>query len=47
MKQVTLYGRVFIRGDIKAVTGLHIGGAAGAFFGNVFEAFLAEDIVEG
>jgi len=27
---VTLYGRVFIRGDIAAVTGLHIGGAAGA-----------------
>jgi CRISPR-associated protein Csm3 len=27
---VTLYGRVFITGDIKAVTGLHIGGAAGA-----------------
>ena len=27
---VNLYGRVFIRGDIKAVTGLHIGGAAGA-----------------
>ncbi|MDY6877932.1 MAG: type III-A CRISPR-associated RAMP protein Csm3 [Chloroflexota bacterium] len=29
-KRVTLYGRVFITGDIKAVTGLHIGGAAGA-----------------
>jgi CRISPR-associated protein Csm3 len=27
---VTLYGRVFIQGNIKAVTGLHIGGAAGA-----------------
>ena len=27
---VTLYGRVFIRGSIEAVTGLHIGGAAGA-----------------
>jgi CRISPR-associated protein Csm3 len=29
-KRTTLYGRVFITGDIKAVTGLHIGGAAGA-----------------
>ena len=29
-KRVTLYGRVFINGGIKAVTGLHIGGAAGA-----------------
>ncbi len=29
-KRVTLYGRVFINGSIKAVTGLHIGGAAGA-----------------
>jgi CRISPR-associated protein Csm3 len=29
-KRVTLYGRVFITGDIKAMTGLHIGGAAGA-----------------
>jgi len=29
-KRVTLYGRVFITGDIEAVTGLHIGGAAGA-----------------
>ena len=29
-KRVTLYGRVFITGDIRAVTGLHIGGAAGA-----------------
>lgn len=29
-KRVTLYGRVFISGDIEAVTGLHIGGAAGA-----------------
>ncbi len=28
--RVTLYGRVFITGNIKAVTGLHIGGAAGA-----------------
>ncbi len=27
---VNLYGRVFIRGDILAVTGLHIGGAGGA-----------------
>ena len=27
---VRLYGRVFIRGDIEAVTGLHIGGASGA-----------------
>jgi CRISPR-associated protein Csm3 len=27
---VNLYGRVFIQGNIKAVTGLHIGGAAGA-----------------
>ena len=27
---VKLYGRVFIQGNIKAVTGLHIGGAAGA-----------------
>lgn len=29
-KRVTLYGRIFISGDIKAITGLHIGGAAGA-----------------
>ena len=29
-KRVTLHGRVFITGDIKVVTGLHIGGAAGA-----------------
>ena len=29
-KRVTLYGRIFINGSIKAVTGLHIGGAAGA-----------------
>jgi CRISPR-associated protein Csm3 len=28
--RVHLYGRIFIEGDIKAVTGLHIGGAAGA-----------------
>jgi CRISPR-associated protein Csm3 len=28
--RVNLYGRIFIEGDIKAVTGLHIGGAAGA-----------------
>ncbi|MGD2206716.1 MAG: type III-A CRISPR-associated RAMP protein Csm3 [Anaerolineae bacterium] len=28
--RVNLYGRVFIQGNIKAVTGLHIGGAAGA-----------------
>jgi CRISPR-associated protein Csm3 len=27
---IDLYGRVFITGNIKAVTGLHIGGAAGA-----------------
>ena len=27
---INLYGRVFIRGDIRAVTGLHIGGAGGA-----------------
>lgn len=27
---VTLYGRVFLQGNVKAVTGLHIGGAAGA-----------------
>ena len=29
-RRAALYGRVFISGDIKAVTGLHIGGAAGA-----------------
>ncbi|PKO21036.1 MAG: type III-A CRISPR-associated RAMP protein Csm3 [Chloroflexi bacterium HGW-Chloroflexi-1] len=29
-RRVTLRGRVFMEGDIKAVTGLHIGGAAGA-----------------
>lgn len=29
-RKVTLHGRVFIGGDIEAVTGLHIGGAAGA-----------------
>jgi CRISPR-associated protein Csm3 len=29
-KRVTLYGRIFISGDIKAMTGLHIGGASGA-----------------
>jgi len=29
-KRVTLYGRVFITSDIKAMTGLHIGGASGA-----------------
>jgi len=29
-RKVTLHGRVFVQGDIKAVTGLHIGGAAGA-----------------
>lgn len=29
-RKVTLYGRVFIAGDIHALTGLHIGGAAGA-----------------
>lgn len=29
-RKVTLHGRVFIKGDIVAVTGLHIGGAAGA-----------------
>lgn len=27
---ITLHGRVFITGDIRAITGLHIGGAAGA-----------------
>jgi CRISPR-associated protein Csm3 len=27
---ITLYGRVFIKGTIKAVTGLHIGGSEGA-----------------
>lgn len=30
VRRVTLYGRVFITGNIQAVTGLHIGGAAGA-----------------
>ena len=30
MADVTLHGRLFIRGNIKAVTGLHIGGATGA-----------------
>ena len=29
-RRVTLRGRVFIRGSVKAITGLHIGGAAGA-----------------
>ena len=29
-RKVTLQGRVIIQGDIVAVTGLHIGGAAGA-----------------
>ena len=29
-RKATLHGRVFIGGDIRAVTGLHIGGAAGA-----------------
>lgn len=29
-KRANLYGRVFITGDIRTVTGLHIGGAAGA-----------------
>lgn len=28
--KVTLYGRVIIRGDIRALSGLHIGGSAGA-----------------
>ncbi len=28
-RRVTLHGRVFITGEIRAVTGLHIGGAAG------------------
>ncbi|MEM7128529.1 MAG: type III-A CRISPR-associated RAMP protein Csm3 [Chloroflexota bacterium] len=28
-RSVQLLGRIFLRGDIKAVTGLHIGGAAG------------------
>ena len=27
---VNLYGRIFVQGNIRAVTGLHIGGAAGA-----------------
>jgi CRISPR-associated protein Csm3 len=30
IRKVILHGRVFIRGDIVALTGLHIGGAAGA-----------------
>ncbi len=30
MARVNLYGRVFITGNIRAVTGLHIGGGAGA-----------------
>jgi CRISPR-associated protein Csm3 len=30
VKRATLYGRIFITGDIKVMTGLHIGGAAGA-----------------
>ncbi len=29
-RHVTLMGRIFITGNIRAVTGLHIGGAAGA-----------------
>lgn len=29
-RSVTLHGRVIIKGNIRAVTGLHIGGAAGA-----------------
>lgn len=29
-KQITLYGRIVIRGDIRLLSGLHIGGAAGA-----------------
>jgi len=29
-RKVTLRGRVFVQGNVKAVTGLHIGGAAGA-----------------
>lgn len=29
-RKVTLHGRVFVQGNIEAVTGLHIGGAAGA-----------------
>ena len=29
-RKATLRGRVFIQGDIVALTGLHIGGAAGA-----------------
>ncbi|MEA3337216.1 MAG: type III-A CRISPR-associated RAMP protein Csm3 [Chloroflexota bacterium] len=29
-RSVTLHGRVFLQGNIKTITGLHIGGAAGA-----------------
>lgn len=29
-RKITLRGRIFIQGDIEAMTGLHIGGAAGA-----------------
>lgn len=29
-RSIVLQGRVFVQGNIKAVTGLHIGGAAGA-----------------
>jgi len=36
MTNVTLFGRVIIRGDIRTVTGLHIGGPPGALaIGNV------------
>jgi CRISPR-associated protein Csm3 len=35
-RTVTLRGRVFLRGEVRAVTGLHIGGSAGALaIGNV------------
>ena len=30
MGEVNLYGRIFIRGDIRAITGLHIGGSQAA-----------------
>ena len=30
MTKIDLYGRIFTQGDIEVVTGLHIGGAAGA-----------------
>ena len=31
IKEIKLYGRVFIRGSIRTLTGLHIGGSGGAF----------------